>query len=73
MRTQDISLARVTFLVLDEADRMLDMGFINDIREIIGAIPSADRQTMMFSGAARVVWPFRFARVILRTFFFHLQ
>ncbi len=35
-------------LVLDEADRMLDMGFINDIRAIVSQIP-ADRQTLCFS------------------------
>ncbi len=35
-------------LVLDEADRMLDMGFIRDVRRIVGALP-ARRQTLMFS------------------------
>jgi ATP-dependent RNA helicase RhlE len=44
--TIDLSLVQV--LVLDEADRMLDMGFIHDVRKIIGAVPK-DRQTMFFS------------------------
>jgi ATP-dependent RNA helicase RhlE len=38
----------VEVLVLDEADRMLDMGFINDIRKIVSKLP-AQRQTLMFS------------------------
>src|SRR5690606_33952449 len=42
------TLQQVRFLVLDEADRMLDMGFIKDIRTIIGKIPEK-RQTMLFS------------------------
>ena len=41
-------LANVELLVLDEADRMLDMGFIDDIRHIAESLPE-QRQTMMFS------------------------
>ena len=41
-------LSQVEMLVLDEADRMLDMGFIDDINTIADALPK-DRQTMMFS------------------------
>ncbi|NBC18763.1 MAG: DEAD/DEAH box helicase [Bacteroidetes bacterium] len=43
-----IDLSRVDVLVLDEADRMLDMGFIRDIRKIVKATP-ASRQTLLFS------------------------
>ncbi|MGZ5910000.1 MAG: DEAD/DEAH box helicase, partial [Reyranella sp.] len=44
----NVKLAHVTFLILDEADRMFDMGFIKDVRRIIGSV-SKQRQTLMFS------------------------
>jgi ATP-dependent RNA helicase RhlE len=43
-----VRLDAVTHLVLDEADRMLDMGFIHDVRRICAALP-ARRQTLLFS------------------------
>ncbi len=45
-KTADLS--QVEVLILDEADRMLDMGFIHDIRKIL-ALVSEDRQTLLFS------------------------
>jgi len=43
-----ISLQNIEIFVLDEADRMLDMGFINDVKKIITKLP-AKRQTLFFS------------------------
>lgn len=43
-----IRLSSINVLVLDEADRMLDMGFVNDIRAIVSELPD-DRQTLCFS------------------------
>jgi ATP-dependent RNA helicase RhlE len=43
-----IDLSRVEILVLDEADRMLDMGFIHDVRKIVALLPKT-RQTLFFS------------------------
>ncbi|HEY2383513.1 MAG TPA: DEAD/DEAH box helicase [Terriglobia bacterium] len=48
MRQGHVSLSEVRFLVLDEADRMLDMGFIHDVQTIVSRIPAA-RQTLLFS------------------------
>jgi len=48
MQRRELKLDQVKYLVLDEADRMLDMGFINDIREIVDQT-SRDRQTLFFS------------------------
>ncbi len=43
-----VNLSKINFLVLDEADRMFDMGFIEDIKQIISRCP-AKRQTLCFS------------------------
>lgn len=43
-----LSLARIAYLVIDEADEMLNMGFIEQVQSIIGALPR-DRVTMLFS------------------------
>jgi ATP-dependent RNA helicase RhlE len=43
-----VDLGHVTHLVLDEADRLMDMGFIRDVRRIIGLLPR-DRQSLLFS------------------------
>jgi ATP-dependent RNA helicase RhlE len=43
-----IDLSGVEYLVLDEADRMLDMGFINDIKKILAILPQ-QKQTLLFS------------------------
>lgn len=52
IETGSIDLSNIKYLVLDEADRMLDMGFEPQIRRIVENIPK-DRQTLMFSAT----WP----------------
>ena len=50
MERRDLALDRVETLVLDEADRMLDMGFIPQVKRIVRATPrKEDRQTLLFS------------------------
>jgi len=50
MRQQNADLSGIELLVLDEADRMMDMGFWPDVRRIVAALPpSTARQTLLFS------------------------
>lgn len=47
-----VGLSKILYLVLDEADRMLDMGFEPDMRKLVnspGMPPKEERQTLMFS------------------------
>jgi ATP-dependent RNA helicase RhlE len=48
MAQKFVNIATIKTFVLDEADRMLDMGFINDVRKIIAKLPE-ERQTLFFS------------------------
>ncbi|KAI5961389.1 DBP3 [Candida pseudojiufengensis] len=48
-----INLSKINYLVLDEADRMLEKGFEEDIKKIIGSTNSKNRQTLMFTAT----WP----------------
>jgi ATP-dependent RNA helicase RhlE len=48
MNRRTVDLSHIEILVIDEADRMFDMGFIQDVRKIISRVP-AKRQTMLFS------------------------
>ncbi len=49
LRTGAVRLSQVRALVLDEADRMLDMGFQEQLDEILAALPRRERQTLLFS------------------------
>lgn len=49
IKRKTINLDNVKTLILDEADEMLDMGFIDDIKAIMSHIPSEGRQTLLFS------------------------
>ncbi len=48
MKQKYMDVSQVQFLILDEADRMFDMGFIDDVHHIVSRLPK-DRQTLLFS------------------------
>ncbi|MEO7715212.1 MAG: DEAD/DEAH box helicase [Capsulimonas sp.] len=49
MEQGNVDLSKVSILVLDEADRLLDMGFMPQVKRIVSTIPDEGRQTMLFS------------------------
>ena len=53
LESNQVDLSQVFYVVLDEADRMLDMGFEPQIRTILKKVPRHNRQTLMFSAT----WP----------------
>ena len=59
-----VDLSKVSFFILDEADRMLDMGFADDIMQIVKYLPK-ERQTIMFSATMPVKIQ-QLAKTILR-------
>lgn len=65
VRNGDVDLSCTEYLVLDEADRMLDMGFIKDVRRIVATLP-VERQTLLFSATMPDAVA-RFANDILNT------
>jgi ATP-dependent RNA helicase RhlE len=56
MNQGHVDLRQVEILVLDEADRMLDMGFVRDVRKIVAKVP-AKRRTLLFSATLPTPWP----------------
>lgn len=60
VRNGDVDLSCVEYVVLDEADRMLDQGFVPDVKELVGSCKAkGQRQTMLFSAT----WPFEVQRL----------
>ena len=49
MTSKHVRLDKIEHLVIDEADRMFDMGFMRDVKKIVAATPAATRQTLLFS------------------------
>ena len=64
LEKNELDVLNVEYLVVDEADRMLDMGFIMDVAGIIGMLP-AERQTMLFSATMENSQVLDFANSIL--------
>ena len=49
VKNKTIDLSSVDYLILDEVDRMLDMGFVDDVLKIISFCQNPNRQTLLFS------------------------